>query len=381
MYFQFTEEDIMIKKLTKDFAEQEIRPVVQEFNESESFPQDLYQQMGELGLVGVPYAEDYQGGGGTWTQFAIVHEEISKIDSGVANAIMGNCSVSTLISTFGTDEQKEKWLPQILTGKQLGAIALTEPNAGSDASNLKTVATIENDEWVINGAKTFITNAGTDITGPIIVAAVTGKGDDGRKQIGTFIVPKGTEGLIISPPLKKIGWHTSDTRELTFDNCRIPLGNLLGDVEKGYKQALQTISTGRFLIASMAVGLAQGCIDLSVQYAKEREAFGKFLKDFQNVQFKLAEMQTKVDAARLLVFRAAGLRDRNEPFAHEASMAKMFATQTGIEVAREAVQIHGGYGAMREYTVGLHFQSSKIFEIIEGTNEIQKMLVARKILK
>src|SRR5699024_1591676 len=281
----------------------------------------------------------------------------------------------------GTDEQKETWLPNVLTGKQLGAIALTEPNAGSDANNLKTKATLEGDEYVINGAKTFITNAGTDITGPIIVAAVTGEEENGRKEIGTFIVPKDTEGLIVSPALKKIGWNSSDTRELTFDNCRIPATNLLGDEKKGYKQALQTISTGRFLIASMAVGLAQGSIDLSVQYVKEREAFGRHLKKFQNIQFKLAEMQTKVDAARLLVYRAAALKDSGEPFAHEASMSKMFASQTGVEVAKDAVQLHGGYGVMREYDVALHYQASKIFEIVEGTNEIQKMLISREMLK
>lgn len=381
MSYQFSEEDKMIKSLAKEFAEKEVKPIVQEINEKEMFPVEVYQKMGELGLVGVPYSDKYGGGSGTWTQFAIVHEEISKIDSGVANAIMGNCSVCTLLSTFGTDEQKETWLPNVLTGKQLGAIALTEPNAGSDANNLKTKATLKGDEYVLNGAKTFITNAGTDITGPIIVAAVTGEEENGRKEIGTFIVPKDTEGLIVSPALKKIGWNSSDTRELTFDDCRIPASNLLGDEKKGYKQALQTISTGRFLIASMAVGLAQGSIDLSVQYVKEREAFGKHLKKFQNIQFKLAEMQTKVDAARLLVYRAAALKDRGEPFAHEASMSKMFASQTGVEVAKDAVQLHGGYGVMREYDVALHYQASKIFEIVEGTNEIQKMLISREMLK
>lgn len=380
MNLQLTEEDVMVKKLAKDFAEKEIRPIVHKINEEEVFPTDIYQKMGETGLVGVPYSDEYGGGGGTWTQFAIVHEEIAKIDSGVANAIMGNCSVSTLISTFGTDDQKATWLPEILTGKQIGAIALTEPGAGSDANNLKTTARVGQGEWIINGAKTFITNSGTDITGPIIVAAVTGETEEGRKQIGTFIVPKGTEGLIVSPPLKKIGWHASDTRELTFEECRIPIENLLGDEKKGYKQALQVISTGRFLIASMAVGLAQGSIDLSVQYVKDRKAFGKSLKDFQDIQFKLAEMQTKVDAARLMVWRAATLRDSEQSFTQEASMAKMFATQMATEVSKEAVQLHGGYGVMREYHVGYHYQSAKIFEIIEGTNEIQKMLIARDIL-
>lgn len=381
MSFQLSEEDKMIKKLAKDFAKQEIQPFVQEINEKEIFPIEIYQKMGKIGLVGVPYLEQYGGGGGTWTQFAIVHEEIAKIDSGVANAIMGNCSVSTLISTFGTQEQKKQWLPNILTGKQIGAIALTEPNAGSDANNLKTTAEFKNEQWVLNGAKTFITNAGTDITGPIIVAAVTGYEKNGRKQIGTFIVPKDTPGLIISSPLKKIGWHTSDTRELTFENCKISANNLLGDKEKGYRQALQTISTGRFLIASMAVGLAQGSIDMSIKYVKERDAFGKKLKDFQDIQFKLAEMQTHVDAARLMVWRASTLRDNKQSFAQEASMAKLFATQKAAEVSKEAVQIHGGYGVMREYQVGYHYQSAKIFEIIEGTNEIQKMLVSRNILK
>ncbi|QQK75382.1 acyl-CoA dehydrogenase family protein [Salicibibacter cibarius] len=379
MGFHPTEEDLMIKKLSKEFAENEINPLVEDINENERFPVEIYQKMGELGLVGVPYEEHYGGGGGTWTQFAIVHEEISKIDSGVANAIMGNCSVSTLISTFGTEEQKKKWLPKILTGKQIGAIGLTEPNAGSDASSLKTKAELEGDEWVLNGAKTFITNSGTDITGPIVVAAVTGTAENGKKEIGTFIVPKQTDGLVISSPLKKIGWHASDTRELTFEGCRIPKENLLGDEKRGYKQALQTISTGRFLIASMAVGLAQGCLDLSAVYAKERQAFGKQLKEFQDIQFKIAEMQTKVDAARLLVSRAASLRDNNRSFAKEASMSKLYATQIANEVAREAVQIHGGYGVMREYKVALHYQSAKIFEIIEGTNEIQKMIIAREV--
>ncbi len=381
MNFHLSEEDLMIKKLAKDFAEKEIQPVANDLNEKGEFPVKLYQQMGELGLVSVPYPEEHGGVGGSWLQFAIVHEELSRIDSGVANAIMGNSSVCTLITAFGSPEQKEKWLPQIYTGKKIGAIALTEPNAGSDANNLKTTATLEGDEWVINGAKTFISNSGTEITDPIIVSAVTGKADNGRNKVGTFIVPKATPGLIVSPPLKKVGWHSNDTRELTFEECRIPKKNLLGDQAKGYRQALQTVSAGRFLIAAMGLGVAQGSLDLSLQYVHEREAFGQHLKDFQNIQFKLAEMATKVELARLMIYKAASLKDQDLPFAKEASMAKMYATQTAMEVSREAVQMHGGYGITREYDVSRHFNAAKILEIVEGTNEIQKIIISRSLYK
>jgi short-chain 2-methylacyl-CoA dehydrogenase len=380
MDFLLSEEELMIKKLARDFAEREIQPIAFELNENNEFPVGLYQKMGELGLVGVPYPEEFGGGGGSWLQFAIVHEEISRIDSGIANSFMGNSSVATLLNTFGNLEQKEEWLPSILTGQKLGAIAITEPNAGSDANNLKTTATLVGNEWVINGAKTFISNSGTEITDPIVVAAVTGVEPNGRKKIGTFIVPKHTKGLIISPPLKKIGWHANDTRELTFEDCRIPVENLLGDQAKGYKQALEAISAGRFLIASMGLGIAQGCLDLCLRYVKEREAFGKHLKDFQNIQFTLAEMATKVELARLMIYKAASLKDKNLPFARESSMAKMYATQTAMEVSRAALQMHGGYGVMREYDVSRHFNAAKILEIVEGTNEIQKLIISRHLL-
>ncbi len=376
-----TEEDVMIKETARNFALKEIQPIINELHEEEKFSKEIHQKMGELGFVGVPYPEKYGGSGGTWLQFALVHEEISRIDSGVANAIMGNCSVCTLLNTFGTDEQKEKWLPNLLTGKKLGAIALTEPNAGSDASNLRTSAKLENGQWVLNGAKTFITNAGTEITDVIIVAAVTGIDNKGRKNISTFVVPKNTEGLIVSPPLKKIGWHTSDTRELTFDNCRISEDYLLGELHKGYRQALQTITAGRFLIGSMAVGLAQGALDYSMSYIDERETFGKKLRDHQDVQFKIAQMITKIHSARLMVYYAAALRDQNKDFSQEASMAKMRASQVAVEVAREAVQLHGGYGVMREYDVSRHYQASKIFEIVEGTSEIQNIIISRGLMK
>ncbi|TQR15534.1 acyl-CoA dehydrogenase family protein [Psychrobacillus soli] len=375
------DEDVMLKETARNFAIKEIQPVINELHEKEQFSAEIHQKMGNLGFVGVPYPVEYGGSGGTWLQFALIHEEISRVDSGVANAIMGNCSVSTLLNTFGTTEQKQKWLPNLLSGKGLGAIALTEPNAGSDANNLRTTAKLENGKWILNGAKTFITNAGTEITELIIVAAVTGIDDRGRKNISTFIVPKETEGLIISPALKKIGWHTSDTRELTFENCVIPEEYLLGELHKGYRQALQAITAGRFLIGSMAVGLAQGSLDYSMTYINERETFGKKLRDYQDVQFKIADMATKIHSARLMVYYAAALCDKNKEFSKAASMAKMQASQVAVEVAKEAVQLHGGYGVMREYDVSRHYQASKIFEIVEGTSEIQKIIISRGLMK
>lgn len=377
----FNEDDLLIKKTAREFALNEIQPVINELHEKEEFPKDIYQRMGGLGFVGVPYPEEYGGSGGTWTQFSIIHEEISRIDSGVANAIMANCSVCTLLTTFGTKEQKDKWLFNLLTGKNLGSIALTEPNAGSDANNLKTTAKEIDGKWVINGAKTFITNAGTELTNVFIVAAVTGIDEKGRNKISTFIVPKDAEGVYISPALKKIGWHTSDTREITFEDCVISKNNLLGELHKGYRQALQTISTGRFLIGAMAVGLAQGCLDYSMSYINERKTFGKELSKHQAIQFKIAEMKTDIHAARLMIYYAAALRDRNKAFALDASIAKLKASEVAINVSKEAVQLHGGYGVMREYDISRHYQAAKIFEIVEGTSEIQKIIISRELLK
>ncbi|PLR76763.1 acyl-CoA dehydrogenase [Bacillus sp. V3-13] len=381
MDFKLTDEEVLIRKLARDFAEKEVRPIAKELSHNKGFPTEVYQKMGELGLAGVPYPEEYGGGGGSWLAFAIVHEEIARVDPSVANSIMGNSSVCSLLSSFGTHEQKEKWLTSILTGQKIGAIALTESNAGSDANNLSTTAKLVGDEWVINGSKTFISNSGTEITGPIIVAAVTGTDERGRKEIGTFIVPKETAGVLVGPQLQKIGFKGNDTRELTFDNCRIPEGNLLGDKAKGYRQTLATISSGRFLIAAMGVGLAQGCLDMSLEYVKERKAFGRQLSEFQNIQFKLAEIATKIELARMITYKAAVLKDKNEPFAMEASMAKLYATKSAMEIAHEAVQMHGGYGIMEEYDVSRFFGDAKVLEIVEGTNEIQKMIISRQLIK
>lgn len=382
MDFQLNDEDLMIKKMTREFAVKEIQPIAKQLNEEEIvFPNELFQAMGQLGLIGVPYPEEYGGGGGSWLSFVVVHEELSRIDPSVANTVMGNSSVCSLLNEFGTEQQKREWLSPILKGERIGAIAITEPNAGSDARNLKTTAWLDEDTWIINGNKTFISNSGYDFTGPIIVAAVTGQNDDGKKEIGTFIVPNRTNGLLISPPLNKIGFRGNDTRELTFEDCRIPKENLLGNVTKGYKAILGTISAGRILIAAMAVGLAQACLELTLQYVHEREAFGSYLKEFQDVQFKLAEMATKVELSRLITYKAAILKDQNKPFAQEASMAKYFATKSAMEVAHQAVQLHGGYGVMREYDVSRFYGDAKVLEIVEGTNEIQKMLIARMLYK
>lgn len=381
MDFHLNEEEKMIRKFARDFAENEVKPIAQKLNEEGKFPTDIFRQLGELGMIGVPYPEKYGGGGGSWLSFAIVHEELARIDPSVTNAIMGNSSVCSLLNTFGTEDQKQEWLTPILKGQKIGAIALTEPNAGSDAKNLKSTANLVDGEWVINGSKTFISNSGTDITGPIIVAAVTNGKDNGKKHIGTFIVPSETPGLRVGPPLKKIGFKGNDTRELTFEDCRIPKENLLGNETSGYRQVLETISAGRFLIAAMGVGLSQGCLDLSLKYSHERSAFGSHLKDFQNVQFKLAEMATKIELSRLITYKAATLKDEGKDFAKEASMAKYYATESAMEIAHQAVQLHGGYGIMSEYDVSRFFGDAKVLEIVEGTNEIQKIVISRLLYK
>ncbi|KJS20160.1 MAG: acyl-CoA dehydrogenase [Clostridiaceae bacterium BRH_c20a] len=377
MNFELSEEQLMIQKMARRFAEEKIAPIAEKSWEEEEFPYDLFAQMGELGLVGIPYPEEYNGGGMDVLTFALVLEELARIDNSVANSIMANSSCASLINNFGTTEHKEKYLAPILAGEKIGAIGLTEPNAGSDAAAIQTTAVLNGDEWIINGSKIFITNSGTDITWPVVIAAVTGTGE--KKEISNFIVSSGTPGFNISKKFKKIGWRASDTRELSFDDCRIPAENLLGKRGEGLKQTLSTINTGRILIASMAVGLAQGVLDACLDYVKGRFAFGKPIGKFQTIQHKLADMATKTEIARVMVHKAAVLRDSGKPFSKEASMAKLFATEMAMEAAHQGIQIHGGYGIMTEYAVSRYFGDAKVLEIVEGTSEIQRTVIARQL--
>lgn len=375
-----TEEQLMIKKMVRDFAENEIAPVSEELWEGQKFPYEIWKKAGELGLIGIPYPEEFGGGGENWLTFVIVLEEIARVDCAVANSIMANSSVASLISNFGNKEQKEKFLPKIFSGEQVGAIGLTEPNAGSDASAIKTQAKLVGDEWVINGSKIFISNSDNDITGPVVIAAVTGKKENGKNEVSNFIVPNGTPGFTYGRKLNKIGWRASSTGELFFEDVRIPKENLLGKQGSGLRQTLSSINTGRILIAALALGILQGSVDRSIAYMKERETFGKPLANYQSLQFKIADMATNTHAARLMIYQAALLRDSDKEYSKESSMAKLFATEKAMEAAHQAIQIHGGYGIIGEYPVARAFGDAKVLEIVEGTSEIQRIIISRMLL-
>jgi butyryl-CoA dehydrogenase len=374
------EEQAAIRDAVRRFAEAEIAPVSAMLWEQEAFPYDIWRRAGELGFAGLPYPEAWGGGGGSWLSYVIVLEELARVDCAVANALMANSTVASLLSNYGTDAQKDRYLRPILDGRQVGAIALSEPNAGSDAANIGTRATREGDTWIIDGAKTFISNSGTDVTGPVVIAAVTGTRADGRKAISNFIVPNGTPGFEYGRKLRKIGWRASSTYELFFERCAIPNDHLLGTQGSGLRQTLTQINTGRILIGALALGILQGSLDRSIEYMKTRRAFGQTLAGFQALQFKIADMATHAHAARLMLYDAAVLKDRGQRFDEQASMAKLFATERAMEAAHQALQIHGGYGVMSEYPVSRAFGDAKVLEIVEGTSEIQRMVIARSLL-
>lgn len=380
MPFWTAEEHEMIRSSVRHFAENEIAPVAEALWEEQAFPYAFWKKAGELGFAGLPYPETWGGGGGNWVSFAIVLEELARVDCAVANAVMANSSVASLLNNFGTDPQRDRFLRPILDGRQVGSIALSEPNAGSDAANIETRAELVDGQWVINGAKTFISNSGTDVTGPVVLAAVTGRKPDGRKEISNFIVPNGTPGFEYGRKLKKIGWRASSTYELSFQDCRLPSDHLLGQRGAGLRQTLSTISTGRILIGAMALGILQGSLDHSVAYMKERHAFGKPLADFQALQFKIADMAVHAQAARLMLYDAAARKDAGQPFDQYSSMAKLFATEHAMAAAHQAIQIHGGYGIMSEFAVSRAFGDAKVLEIVEGTSEIQRMIISRTLL-
>ena len=375
MNFDLGEEHELVRRTVRDFAEQRIAPVAEELDREERFPYDIVAELAELGLMGMPIPEEYGGAGADTLSYAIAIEELTRVDSSVAITVAAHTSLGTMpIFMFGSDEQKREWLPQLASGQKLAAFGLTEPDAGSDAGATRTRAELRHGSWVVSGSKIFITNAGTDITACVTITARTGE-----DEISNLIVPNGTPGYEISAPMRKLGWHASDTRELSFRDCTVPEGNLLGARGQGFRQFLEILDGGRISVAAMAVGLAQGAYDLAERYAKERQQFGKPIAEFQAVQFKLADMATEIEAGRNLVYKAAWLKDEGRPFAKEAAMAKLYTGEVSHRVANWALQIHGGYGYMEEYAISRLYRDQKILEIGEGTNEVQRMVIARHL--
>lgn len=382
MDFRLTEEHEALRASVRDLAREVVAPVIAEHYERHSFPYDVIRQMGKMGLFGLPFPEEHGGMGGDYFALCLALEELARIDSSVAITLEAAVSLGAMpIYRFGTDEQRERWLPRLLTGTALAAFGLTEPGFGSDAGGTQTRAVLDEttDEWVINGAKAFITNSGTDITDLVTVTAVTGTRPDGSKELSTIIVPTGTPGFTVSPGYSKVGWTASDTHELTFDDCRVPAGNLLGERGRGFAQFLRILDEGRIAIAALAVGLAQGCVDESVRYARERQAFGRPIGSNQAIQFKIADMELRVHTARLAYYDAAQRMLAGEPFKRQAAIAKLHASTIAVDNARDATQIHGGYGFMNEFPVARFWRDAKILEIGEGTSEVQRMIIAREL--
>jgi short-chain 2-methylacyl-CoA dehydrogenase len=379
MDFDLSDEQRLLRDTVRDFARQEVAPVAEELDRTKAFPYELVAKMGELGLMGIPFPEQYGGGGADTLAYALAVEELTRIDSSVAITMAAHTSLGTMpIYLWGTDEQKDDWLPQLCSGQKLAAFGLTEPEAGSDAGNTHTRAALERGEWVVNGAKQFITNSGTDISGCVTITAVTGQ-ENGNNEISNIIVPNGTPGFEAGEPYRKMGWNASDTRPLTFDDCRVPEGNLLGPRGSGFKQFLAILDGGRIGVAAMGVGLAQGALDEAISYSKERMAFGQPIGKFQAIQAKIADLSAQIEAARLLVYRAAILKDRGEAFTLTAAQAKLITGRLAVRATEEAVQIHGGYGYIEEYPVCRFYRDAKILTIGEGTDEVQQMVIARQL--
>ena len=380
MDHRLPDEYVDLQKSVAAFARDVIAPVIAEHYEAHTFPYDIVRQMGELGLFGLPFPEDVGGMGGDYFALCLALEEIARVDSSVAITLEAGVSLGAMpIYRYGTDEQKRKWLPQLVSGEMLGAFGLTEPGGGTDAGAARTTARLDGDEWVVNGTKAFITNSGTDITGLVAVLAITGETPEGKRELSTIIVPAGTPGLTVSKPYSKVGWNASDTHELGFADCRVPAANLLGTRGKGYAQFLQTLDEGRIAIAALSVGLAQGCIDESVRYMHERQAFGKPLSAYQSLDFMVSDMEVRAHTARLAYYDAGSRMLAGEPFKKQAAIAKLHASDAAVENARAATQIFGGYGFMNEYAVARFWRDAKVLEIGEGTNEVQRMLIAREL--
>jgi len=389
MDFDLSDDHRLIQRTVRDFATAEVAPVAEELDREKRFPYEIVRKLGALNLMGIPFPEEVGGGGGDALAYALAVEELTRVDSSVAITLCAHTSLGTQpIYLFGTPEQRAEWLPRLCAGEILGAFGLTEPEAGSDAGNVKTRARLEDGEWAIDGAKQFITNAGTDVSGVVCITVRTDVGGAGRDgeagaggapEISNLIVPNGTSGYEQGEPYRKMGWNASDTRPLTFTDCRVPESNLLGPRGAGFKQFLHVLDIGRIGVAAMGLGLAQGALDQALAYAKERKAFGQPISKFQAIQGKLADMATEIEAARLLVYKAARLKDKGESFTLTAAQAKLKTGRLAVRCAEEAVQIHGGYGYIEEYPVCRFYRDAKILTIGEGTDEVQQMVIARAL--
>ena len=373
MDFSFSEEHDAFRKVVRDFADAEIAPFAEEWDRTHEFPVDTVRKMGELGLFGLPFDEAYGGSGADFTTLCIAIEEIARVDQSLALTLEAATSLGiNPIHEFGSDEQKDRWLPDLLAGRTLAAFGLTEAESGSDAGQTSTTAELDGSDWVINGSKVFITNSGTEMTSVVTITARTGP-----EEISAIIVPAGTPGFEVEPAYRKMGWHASDTHGLVFSDCRVPADHLLGDRGQGYRQFLSTLDDGRIAIAAIAVGVLQACLEESLAYAKSRQSFGKPIGSYQGVAFKVADLEVMTAAARLLVYRAAWLKDQGLPFKQEAAIAKLYATEAAVTATREATQIFGGYGFMDESLVARHYRDAKVLEIGEGTSEVQRLVISR----
>jgi short-chain 2-methylacyl-CoA dehydrogenase len=375
MNFDLTDEQQDVRRLVRDFAEGEVRPVAEELDRAKRFPYEIVRKLGKLGLMGIPYPEELGGGGADNLSYAIAVEELTRVDSSVAITVAAHTSLGTWpIYAFGSEEQKAEWLPRLCSGERLAAFGLTEPEAGSDAGNTRTRAALDDGHWVIDGAKQFITNAGTEISGCVTITARTGE-----DEISNILVPNGTAGYEIGEPYRKMGWNASDTRPLTFEGCRVPEGNLVGRRGHGFRQFLETLDGGRIGVSAMGVGLAQGALDEALAYARERVAFGRPISKFQTIQAKLADLSTEIEAARLLTYKAALEKDAGRSYGLTAAQAKLKTGRLAVKASEEAVQIHGGYGYIEEYPVCRFYRDAKILTIGEGTDEVQQMVIARAL--
>jgi len=375
VHLDLTPEQEDFRKVVRDFAEREIAPHAEQWDRDHSFPVDTVLAMGELGLFGLPFPEEYGGAASDFTTLCVAIEELARVDSSMAITLEAGVGLgANPIFRFGTEEQRQRWLPDLCAGRALGAFGLTEPGGGSDAGATITRAALDGGEWVIDGSKAFITNSGTPITSIITVTATTGPG-----EISAVIVPSGTPGLVVEPPYRKMGWHASDTHGLVFDGCRVPADNLLGERGQGFRNFLAILDDGRVAIAALAVGLAQACLEQSVAYSKERNAFGGPIGRYQAVAFKCADLAVGVENARNLTYKAAWLKDQGRPFKLAAAMAKLYATELAVTATREATQIFGGYGFMDETPVARFYRDAKVLEIGEGTSEVQRLVISREL--
>jgi butyryl-CoA dehydrogenase len=380
MDFRLSDEHEALRKTVEEFAREVVAPQAEQFDRTGDFPYEIIRQMGEMGLFGLPFPEEFGGMGGDFFALCLAIEELARADSSVAITLEAAVGLGSMpVFRFGTDDQRNRWLPELCAGTALSAFGLTEPGGGSDAGSPRTSAVLDGDEWVINGNKAFITNAGTDITSLVTVLCRTGERADGRPELTSVMVPVPHDGFRTSEKYSKVGWHASDTRELIFEDCRVPADSVLGERGSGYKQFLATLDEGRIAISALAVGLAQACVDEATRYAKEREAFGQPIGGYQAVAFRIADMEMRTHVARLAYYEAAARMAAGQPFKREAAIAKLYSSTIAVDNARDATQVFGGYGFMNEYPVARHWRDAKILEIGEGTSEVQRLLIARHL--